>query len=61
MTKFYYKDNIAILVDGKIIKQFQNKLTTSCCGIVMGRHVILKYGEEFNLSVGSFTLMNLKQ
>lgn len=60
MAQYNYGNNIAILVKGKIIKQFKNKLTTSCCGIIMQRWVIDKFGDEFNLSVGNFTLMKVE-
>ena len=59
MAKFKYKDNVAILVNGKIIKQFQNKIVTPCCDRIMNRWVIMKFGDDLNLKVGSFQLMKI--
>ena len=59
MPKYRYNNKVAILREGKIIKEFTNKLTTSCCDRVLSNYVIHKYGDELNLTTNNFTLMKI--
>lgn len=59
MPKYRYNNKVAILREGKILKEFTNKLTTPCCDRIMNRWVIMKFGDELNLKVGSFQLMKI--
>ena len=52
---YNYKDRVAILVNGKIVKHFTVKQTTPCCDIVLSRWVVHK----FDLEPKSFTLLKL--
>lgn len=58
MPKYKYNNKIVILnAQGKIVKEFTNKLTKPCCDKVMSNYVIHKYGDELNLTINNFTLM----
>lgn len=60
MAKYRYGNSVAIInSNGKIIKEFKNKLTTSCCDKVLSNYVINKYGDELGLKINNFTLMKL--
>ena len=59
MPKYHYNDKCAILVNGKIVKEFKVKLITSCCDKTLSNYVVNKYGDELNLKINNFSLMKL--
>ena len=53
--KYKYKDNVAIMVKGKMVHEFVNKATKPMCETLMSRWVVINLGYEY----GSFTLMKM--
>lgn len=57
--KYRFNDKVAILVNGKIVKQFKVKQTTPICNLKLKQWVLYKWGDAFNNDGTSFELMKM--